>query len=44
MQIASGVFGGQGYVGEVMYSLRSFLPSTLGQRGMRESSNLVLAV
>lgn len=33
----------QGFVGEAMHSPRSFLPSTSGQRGMREASNLVLA-
>lgn len=44
MQIARGVFGSQGYVEEVVYSLRSFLLSTLDQQGMREFSDFVLAV
>lgn len=43
MQIARGVLGSQEFVEEAMYSPRSFLTSTLGQQGMRESSNLVLA-
>lgn len=47
MQIARGVFGGQGYVGQKMYSPRSSITIfyfSPGQQGMSKSSNLILAV